>query len=98
VLPSLIENFPNVCLEAMGLGKVVIGTVGTSFDELISDETTGFLVTPNEPAALAEKIISAWVDPRLEELGTSARQAITKYSPETTVEMLLTYYREVLNA
>jgi len=98
VLPSLIENFPNVCLEAMGLGKVVIGTVGTSFDELISDETTGFLVTPNEPAALAEKIISAWVHPRLEEIGTSARQSMSKYSPETTIEMLLSYYREVLNA
>ena len=28
VLPSLIDNLPNACLEAMGLGKVVIGTTG----------------------------------------------------------------------
>jgi glycosyltransferase involved in cell wall biosynthesis len=43
VLPSLIENLPNACLEAMGLGKVVIGTSGTGFDELISEERRDFL-------------------------------------------------------
>ena len=29
-LPSLADNFPNTCLEAMALGKVVIGTRGRS--------------------------------------------------------------------
>lgn len=97
VLPSLIENLPNACLEAMGLGKVVIGTVGTSFDELISEGATGFLVSPNNPEALAEKIISAWIHPKLGEIGAAARQEILEYSPERTVETLLTYYREILH-
>src|ERR1051326_7456438 len=44
VLPSLIDNLPNSCLEAMGLGRVVIGTKGTSFEELITDEANGFLI------------------------------------------------------
>jgi len=96
VLPSLIENLPNVCLEAMGLGKVVIGTVGTSFDELISDGTTGFLVPPNNPEALAEKIVSAWIHPKLQEMGAAAEQKSLEFSPERTVETLLTYYREIL--
>jgi glycosyltransferase involved in cell wall biosynthesis len=96
VLPSLIENLPNACLEAMGLGKVVIGTVGTSFDELISDGVTGFLISPNNPDALAGKIISAWTHPKLEEMGAAARQKILEFSPERTVETLLTYYREIL--
>ncbi|MEO8435638.1 MAG: glycosyltransferase family 4 protein [Pyrinomonadaceae bacterium] len=96
VLPSLMENLPNACMEAMGLGKVVIGTVGTSFNELISDETTGFLVPPSNPEALADKIISAWTHPRLAEIGVAARQKILEFSPERTVESLLTYYREIL--
>ena len=96
-LPSLIENLPNACLEAMGLGKVVIGTANTSFDELISDGATGFLVPPNNPGALAEKIISAWIHPELEEIGAAARQKSWEFSPERTVETLLTYYREILH-
>jgi glycosyltransferase involved in cell wall biosynthesis len=97
VLPSLIDNFPNACLEAMGLGKVVIGTVGTSFDELISEGATGFLVPPNNPEGLAEKIISAWIDPRLCEIGQAAQRKTLEFSPEKTVETLLTYYREILH-
>ncbi|HET6974658.1 MAG TPA: glycosyltransferase family 4 protein, partial [Pyrinomonadaceae bacterium] len=65
VLPSLMDNFPNACLEAMGLGKVVIGTIGTTIDELISDGVNGFLVPPDNPQALADKMIAAWTDQRL---------------------------------
>jgi len=96
VLPSLIDNFPNSCLEAMGLGKVVIGTAGTSFDELIAEGITGFLVPPNNPEALAEKINAAWADPRLAEMGAAARQGTREFSPDKTINDLLTYYRELL--
>jgi glycosyltransferase involved in cell wall biosynthesis len=97
VLPSLVDNFPNACLEAMGLGKVVIGTVGTSFEELIDDGATGFLVPPNNPEALAEKITSAWSNPKLGEIEAAALQRVLEFSPEKTVEALLTYYREILH-
>lgn len=97
VLPSLIDNLSNACLEAMGLGKAVIGTEGTSFDELISDGETGFLVAPNNPAALAERIISAWIHPKLAEMEAAAREEVLRFSPERTVETLLTYYREILH-
>ena len=81
----------------MGLGKVVIGTVGTSFDELISEGETGFLVSPNNPKALAEKIISAWINPKLCGIGQAAQRKTLEFSPESTVETLLTYYREILH-
>ncbi|MEO7970579.1 MAG: glycosyltransferase family 4 protein, partial [bacterium] len=97
VLPSLIENLSNAAMEAMGLGKVVIGTTGTSFEELITEEATGFLVVPDNPEALAEKIISSWVHSRLEEIGRAARQRILECSPDKTVNTLLSYFREILD-
>lgn len=97
VLPSLIDNLPNAGLEAMGLGKVVIGTTGTSFEELISDGVNGFLVPPNNPAALAEKLISAWTTPDLANLSAAATQRMQEFTPEKTLAPLLSYYAEVCN-
>jgi len=96
VLPSLIDNLPNTCLEAMGLGKVVIGTNGTSFDELISDGVNGFLVPPDDPNALADKMIAAWSDQRLSAMSAAARQQVLEFAPEKTIPSLLDYYSEVL--
>jgi len=97
VLPSLLDNVPNACLEAMGLGKVVIGTNGTSFEELITDGVNGFLVPPNDPSALAEKLISAWTHPELTAMSAAAKQRIEEFAPEQTVAALLDYYAEVLS-
>jgi len=97
VLPSLADNLPNACLEAMGLGKVVIGTFGTTFDELITDGVNGFLVPPNDSAALAEKMISAWTHPALSNISTAAKQRMREFAPEETVASLLTYYAEVIS-
>jgi glycosyltransferase involved in cell wall biosynthesis len=97
VLPSLMDNLPNACLEAMILGKPVIGTRGASFEEMITDGENGFLVAPNEPGQLAEKISDAWNDPRLEEIGKAAGLRAQDFAPEQTVQELLSYYREILN-
>ena len=96
VLPSLVDNSPNACLEAMGLGKVVIGTHGASFDELIIDGVNGFLVPPDNPESLAEKMISAWTDPDLTKMAEAAKQRMLEFAPEKTVAALLSYYSEVL--
>jgi glycosyltransferase involved in cell wall biosynthesis len=93
----LIDNTPNSCLEAMGIGKVVIGTRGASFEELITDGVNGFLVGAGEPAALAHKLIAAWEDPRLPEISAAAKQRMRDFAPEQTVTSLLAYYAEVAN-
>lgn len=96
-LPSLVDNLPNACLEAMGLGKVVIGTKDASFEELITDGVNGFLVPANDPDTLGEKMIAAWIDPRLNEMGTAAKERMLEFAPEKTVASLLSYYAELLN-
>jgi glycosyltransferase involved in cell wall biosynthesis len=95
-LPSLFDNSPNTCLEAMGLGKAVIGTNNTSFDELITDGVNGFLVPPDDPEILARKLIDAWVDPNLEEISASAKQQMLEFAPNKTIPALLNYYSGVI--
>ena len=97
VLPSLMDNFPNAGLEAMGLGKVVIGTIGTTHDELITDGVNGFLVPPDNPQALADKMIAAWTDQRLAAMSDAAREKALEFAPEKTIPSLLNYYSEVLS-
>jgi glycosyltransferase involved in cell wall biosynthesis len=97
VLPSLIDNLPNACLEAMGLGRVVIGTEGTSFEELITDGVNGFLVPPGNPEALADKMIAAWTNERVAEMSSAAKEKAMEFAPEKTIPSLLNYYSEVLS-
>lgn len=98
VLPSLVDNFPNAGLEALGLGRPVVGTTGTSLDELITEGETGFLVTPNDPSALADTLARAWTHTGLERMGEAARLKAAEFAPERTIPALLDYYREILRA
>lgn len=43
LMPSLADNFPNACAEAMALGKIVIGTNGSSLEQFIDDGENGYL-------------------------------------------------------
>lgn len=57
VLPSLSEGLGRVLIEAMACGKPAIGTNVGGIPSLIHDGANGFLIPPNDPQALAEKII-----------------------------------------
>jgi L-malate glycosyltransferase len=57
VLPSVQdEDFPNVVLEAMALGKPVVASRLAGTPEQVLDGTTGLLVKPRNVAQLAEAI------------------------------------------
>jgi glycosyltransferase involved in cell wall biosynthesis len=97
-LPSLIDNMPNACLEAMALGKAVVGTREGSFAELIEDGKTGFLVPADNVDALSRKISDAWTNPGLTAIGEAARVRVDDFRPEKSIEALLHYYRQILQA
>lgn len=59
ILPSIKdEDFPNVILEAMALGKIVIASNLSGISEQIIDEETGFLFKIGDYKKLAEIMIN----------------------------------------
>lgn len=96
VLPSLIDNLPNTCLEAMALGRPIIATIGASFDEVLEDGKTGLLVQRGNADALAEKIIGAWRHPNLDAIGQAAKRKAEEFTPEHTIKALLKYYERII--
>lgn len=74
VIPSRWENLANTCLESMVLGRAIIATSGSGFNEVLTDGVDGLLVPPGDAAALAAAAIRALGDPALlKSLGTAAR-------------------------
>jgi len=58
ILPSIEdEDFPNVILESMGLGKVIVASNLAGIPEQIIDKKTGFLFTPGDSRNLANIMI-----------------------------------------
>lgn len=56
VLPSHREGFPNVPLEAAAMERAVISTTVPGCRDAVVDGVTGWLVPPNDPAALAHAL------------------------------------------
>lgn len=74
VLPSRREALGIVYLNAMALGRPVIGVRGTGIDGVVADGKTGFLVPPRCPDALAEVLVGLRADPeRAQRVGEAGR-------------------------
>jgi glycosyltransferase involved in cell wall biosynthesis len=57
VVPSTLpENLGTVCIEAMAVGRPIIGTNAGGIPELVSDAKTGFLVPVENSKAIAAKV------------------------------------------
>jgi glycosyltransferase involved in cell wall biosynthesis len=55
-IPSLVEPFPRVGLEAMALGKAVVATTAGGIPEQVIDGKTGILVKPGDHRAFADAL------------------------------------------
>ena len=56
VFPSLWENFPGVCLEAMASGRGIVGSQAGGMAEMLQDKI-GLLAAPNRPQEIAEAVL-----------------------------------------
>lgn len=98
VLPSVDpEPFGGVVIEAMALGKPVIGTSHGGTPDQIVDGQTGFLVRPGDHVGLAEAIMKLLGDTTLRlEMGANGREMfLTRFTFEPFFEKLLALYEDV---
>lgn len=98
VLPSLADNLPNTCLEALGLGKIVVATTGSCFEQVIEDGESGFLVAPGDAGALAEAIGRAWrlAPEAASRMGRRAAEKAAGLHPDRKIPELIEYYERVV--
>ena len=99
VLPSRVDNFPNTCLEAMAHKRIVIGTEGTSFEQLIQDGISGFLCQKDNAKDLLQTIkkVLKLTEEEKNKIEENAYQRIQQLSPDQVVNQLVDFYRKVID-
>jgi len=102
VLPSRTpaESFGMVLAEAMACGTPVIGSRIGGIPYLVTHRTTGLLVPPDDPTALAHACASLLSDPALSDaLGAAGRRHVEQHYawPELT-DRYVRLFRELLTA
>lgn len=99
VLPSLWpENFPTVALEALQLGRPLVGSRVGGIPELIGPDN-GALVEPGDPAELARELTRLLGDPELlRDLGQASAKRSAAYGVEEFLDAVLVHYRDVVDS
>jgi glycosyltransferase involved in cell wall biosynthesis len=98
VSTSLQETFGIVNLEAMASGLPVVATDVGPIPEIVLDNYTGFIVPPNDPVALAEKLNLLIGDEKLQKrMGHEGRKRVEQlFSLSNVTEMMVDLYNEVM--
>lgn len=98
VLPSRVDNLSNACIEAMGQERVVIGTRGASFEQLIDDGANGLLCSIDDASDLQHairRLLSLSPEQR-QAMGQQARERVSRLRPATVVAQLLALYETAI--
>jgi len=94
VLASVFEPFGIALVEAMSMGKPVIGSASGGIVEIIEDGVNGFLFSPGNPGDLAEKVDGLISNEGLrKEIGLRARRSVEeKFEAKSYVRRLESIY------
>ena len=96
-LPSWWEAAPLSVLEAMSSGLAVVATRVGDIPTMVEEATTGLLVAPRDPTALAAALATLLADRDLmRSMGTAGRaKAVAEFDSEATVSEIARLYGEV---
>jgi glycosyltransferase involved in cell wall biosynthesis len=99
VLPSLMEGFGIVLIEAMAMEKPVVATEVGGVPEIVEDRVTGFLVPPRNAGALSGKILCLLENRRMaREFGRSGRARVLEhFTADRMVAALQSLYGELIS-
>ena len=100
LMPSLADNFPNSCAEAMSLGKIVIGTEGSSLEQFIKNKHNGFLVEIGNANSLCDCVESVLEmdDKEKKIICEQAKKRIEKLSLERYSENMGKLYEKIIES
>jgi glycogen synthase len=97
VYPSLWENFPYVCLEAMSAARGIVASQEGGMCDMLTDIDGGELIDPTDSQQMADKIIDLLAHPqRRQAMGTRAREKIVRYYSTTVVRIIEDFYTSVV--
>jgi glycosyltransferase involved in cell wall biosynthesis len=100
VVPSLVESFSLIALEAMGSGRPVVASRRGGLPEVVEDRRTGFLADPEEPGTFAGALRTLLLNPelaaRMGQAGWERANAV--YAPDQVYKRTLELHRELLRA
>lgn len=93
VVPSYREGLPNIVLEAMACGCIVLATPVGGIPALVHDGVTGFITETNSPETLSQNIRRALGHPDKEGVSEKARELIER---SYTYDAAVRQYGEIL--
>ena len=97
VLPSRAEPFGRAALEALALGKPVVGTDAGALPELVTHRRTGLLVKYGDTDALADALVSLLGSPDVRRhLGENASREARRFDITRTVNQMQNLYDDLL--
>ena len=98
LMPSELESFGLVALEAMACGVVPVATRVGGVPELITDSEDGFLEAPGDVAAQAARVVALLTDDELHyRMAKTGRwNAAERYCPDKIIPLYENHYRNVL--
>lgn len=93
-----MENLSNACIETMGLGQIVLGCDGASFEQLIIDGVNGALCKIGDTESFINKIFCLldYCEDKMIEMRKNALISIERLKPEYVTKQLVQYYEKMI--
>lgn len=96
VLPSLVETFGVVLIEALSCGRPAIATISGGPEEIIN-ENNGVLIPPGDVDALSSALLDMANESRIFDAQRIRQSVLDLYGSQSISDALLSTYREILN-
>ena len=98
IFPSLWENFPNVCLEAMSAGRGIVASKNGGMFEMLHDIRGGELVNPYKPIEIENALIKLLNNPKERmDMGERCRKRVIEIYSKKVPELNIQFYQSVID-